>query len=80
MRVTGVAAGFRCGGRGRVGNASRIVGRALLPRIRPVFGHVTGQLLEGFTREEIIELTGMLERMLGNLRDVRALEDNEYRG
>ena len=63
-----------------MGNASRIVGRALLPRIRPVFGHVTGQLLEGFTREEIIELTGMLERMLGNLRDVRALEDNEYRG
>jgi DNA-binding MarR family transcriptional regulator len=51
-------------------------GRALLPRIRPVFGLVTGQLLEGFTREEIIELTGMLERMLGNLRDVRALEDN----
>ena len=44
-------------------------GRALLPRIRPVFGHVTGQLLEGFTREEIIQLTGMLERMLGNLRD-----------
>jgi hypothetical protein len=29
---------------------------------------VTGQLLEGFTREEIIQLTSMLERMLGNLR------------
>ena len=44
-------------------------GRALLPRIRPAFGHVTGQLLAGFTHEEIIQLTGMLERMLGNLRD-----------
>jgi GNAT superfamily N-acetyltransferase len=43
--------------------------RALLPRIRPAFGHVTGQLLAGFTGEEIIQLAGMLERMLGNLRD-----------
>jgi DNA-binding MarR family transcriptional regulator len=44
-------------------------GRALLPRIRPAFGHVTGQLLAGFTHEETLQLTGMLERMLGNLRD-----------
>jgi DNA-binding MarR family transcriptional regulator len=43
-------------------------GQALLPRVRPAFGRVTSQLLDGFTAEEIVQLTGMLERMLGNLR------------
>jgi len=45
-------------------------GHALLPRARPAFGRVTRQLLAGFTEEEIVQLTGMLERMLGNLRAV----------
>ncbi len=50
-------------------------GQALLPRIRLTFGRVTKQLLAGFTHEEIIQLTGMLERMLGNLRDADADAD-----
>jgi DNA-binding MarR family transcriptional regulator len=43
-------------------------GRALLPRIPPVFGRVTGQLLAGFTATEVGQLTAMLQRMLDNLR------------
>jgi DNA-binding MarR family transcriptional regulator len=43
-------------------------GQALLPRLRPAFGRVTSQLLAGFTEEEITQLTGMLHRILGNLR------------
>jgi DNA-binding MarR family transcriptional regulator len=42
-------------------------GRALLPRLPPIFGRVTGQLLAGFTAEEIDQLTAMLRRMLVNL-------------
>ena len=42
-------------------------GRALVPKLGPVFGQVTTQLLDGFSVEEIRELTGFLRRMLGNL-------------
>jgi DNA-binding MarR family transcriptional regulator len=42
-------------------------GRALVPRLPPVFGRVTRQLLTGFTAEEVGRLTGMLQRMLDNL-------------
>ena len=42
-------------------------GQALVPRLRPVFGRVTRQLLNGFSTGEIAVLTTMLERMHGNL-------------
>lgn len=42
-------------------------GRALLPRLPPVFGRVTHQLLAGFSDEEIGQLTAMLRRMRENL-------------
>jgi len=42
-------------------------GKGLIPRIPPVFGRVTRQLLAGFTAEEIARLTAMLQRMLDNL-------------
>jgi DNA-binding MarR family transcriptional regulator len=42
-------------------------GKSLVPRLPPVFGRVTGQLLAGFTAEEISRLTAMLQRMLDNL-------------
>ena len=42
-------------------------GRALLPRLPPVFGQFTGRLFAGFTDREIDTLTGMCQRMLTNL-------------
>jgi len=42
-------------------------GRALAPRLGPVFGRVTGQLFTGFSPDEIGVLTTMLQRMRGNL-------------
>lgn len=42
-------------------------GRALLPRLPPIFGRVTGQLLAGFSTDEVGQLTTMLQRMLDNL-------------
>ncbi|GAA1302656.1 MarR family transcriptional regulator [Planotetraspora silvatica] len=42
-------------------------GRAIIPRVAPVFGRVTGRLLAGFSEAEVRELTGMLQRMLENL-------------
>lgn len=42
-------------------------GRALVPRLAPVFGHITKQLFSGFSTDEIRLLTTMLERMRGNL-------------
>jgi DNA-binding MarR family transcriptional regulator len=42
-------------------------GQALVPRLGPVFGRVTRQLLNGFSTDEIGVLTTMLERMRGNL-------------
>ncbi|MFC3984594.1 MarR family winged helix-turn-helix transcriptional regulator [Streptosporangium jomthongense] len=43
-------------------------GRALAPRIAPVFGQVNRRMLDGVSDEELRALTGLLERMLGNLR------------
>jgi DNA-binding MarR family transcriptional regulator len=45
-------------------------GRMLLPRLPPIFGRVTGQLLAGFSEEEIGRLTAMLQRMRENLTTV----------
>lgn len=42
-------------------------GRAIVPRLPPIFGRVTRQLLDGFSREEIDRLSSMLRRMLDNL-------------
>jgi DNA-binding MarR family transcriptional regulator len=42
-------------------------GRALAPRLAPVFGRITKQLFSGFSTDEIGVLTTMLERMRGNL-------------
>jgi DNA-binding MarR family transcriptional regulator len=42
-------------------------GQELVPRIAPVFGRVTRQLLDGFSPAEVTALTGMLERMRGNI-------------
>ncbi|MEV0969925.1 MarR family winged helix-turn-helix transcriptional regulator [Microtetraspora glauca] len=42
-------------------------GRALVPRLAPVFGRVSVQLLSGFSEEEVRQLAGMLRRMLDNL-------------
>lgn len=39
-------------------------GRALVPRLPPVFGRVTSQLLAGFAEQEVRQLTTMLQRML----------------
>jgi DNA-binding MarR family transcriptional regulator len=43
-------------------------GRSLIPRLPPIFGRVTSQLLDGFTTDEVSQLTTMLQRMLDNLR------------
>lgn len=48
-------------------------GRAIVPRLAPVFGRVTGRLLAGFSEAEVRELTGMLQRMLENLTGAEAL-------
>lgn len=42
-------------------------GQALVPRLPPIFGRASRQLLHGFTADEITQLTGMLTRMLTNL-------------
>ena len=42
-------------------------GQALVPRLAPVFGRVTGQLFNGFSPGEVSALTTMLERMRGNI-------------
>jgi len=42
-------------------------GQALVPRLGPVFGRVTGQLFTGFSPDEIGALAAMLQRMRGNL-------------
>jgi DNA-binding MarR family transcriptional regulator len=42
-------------------------GRVLVPRLAPVFGRVTSQLLAGFDPGEVSALTAMLERMRGNI-------------
>jgi DNA-binding MarR family transcriptional regulator len=42
-------------------------GRALVPRLPPIFGRVTRQLLAGFSTDEVSQLTSMLQRMHDNL-------------
>jgi DNA-binding MarR family transcriptional regulator len=42
-------------------------GAALAPRLAPAFGAVTGQLFDGFSAEDLRNLTDLLERMLDNL-------------
>jgi DNA-binding MarR family transcriptional regulator len=42
-------------------------GQALVPRLAPVFGRITGQLFNGFSPAEISALTTMLERMRSNI-------------
>ncbi|KAA9377419.1 MarR family transcriptional regulator [Microbispora cellulosiformans] len=43
-------------------------GRALVPRLAPVFGRASARLLAGLSEEEVRLLTALLERMLRNLR------------
>lgn len=43
-------------------------GRALLPRVMPLYGKVGGQLLDGFTEEEKDRAADLLLRMRENLR------------
>jgi DNA-binding MarR family transcriptional regulator len=42
-------------------------GRALIPRLPPIFGRANKQLFHGFTAAEINLMTSMLTRMLHNL-------------
>jgi DNA-binding MarR family transcriptional regulator len=42
-------------------------GRALVPRVAPVFGRVTAALFAGFSGAEIALVTDLLQRMLANL-------------
>ncbi|WP_308164742.1 MarR family winged helix-turn-helix transcriptional regulator [Nonomuraea sediminis] len=42
-------------------------GRALLPRVFPIYGGVANRLLDGFTDEEQAQATDLLKRMLTNL-------------
>jgi DNA-binding MarR family transcriptional regulator len=42
-------------------------GRALVPRVAPVFGRVTAALFAGFAGAEIAIATDLLQRMLDNL-------------
>lgn len=43
-------------------------GRKLLPHLPPVFGRMNAQLFNGFTADEIEQLTAAWQRMLANLR------------
>ena len=43
-------------------------GLSLVPRLPPVFGRVSASLFAGFTDDEVHQVTGMLQRMLDNLR------------
>jgi DNA-binding MarR family transcriptional regulator len=42
-------------------------GKALLPRIPPIFGRLSRQVFAGFSDAEITEIASMLRRMLANL-------------
>jgi DNA-binding MarR family transcriptional regulator len=44
-------------------------GRALRPRVAPVFASLDRQLLAGFSAEETARLKAMLRRLLANLRE-----------
>ncbi|GAA5081239.1 MarR family transcriptional regulator [Thermocatellispora tengchongensis] len=43
-------------------------GKALAPTLAPIFGRATMRLLDGFDEQEVAQLTGLLTRMLRNLR------------
>lgn len=43
-------------------------GLALVPQVSPVFGQVSSALVEGFTEEELSQLSGLMARMSANLR------------
>ncbi|TMR91565.1 MarR family winged helix-turn-helix transcriptional regulator [Nonomuraea basaltis] len=45
-------------------------GRDLLPHLPPIFGRANTQLFDGFSTEEIIACTAMLQRMLTNLAGI----------
>ncbi|MDF5758034.1 MarR family transcriptional regulator [Spongiactinospora sp. TRM90649] len=56
-------------------------GQALLPRLAPPFGTVSAAMLSGFTDQDVNRLTGMLERMLTNLREhIEAAPDGRHSG
>ncbi|MEU0570898.1 MarR family transcriptional regulator [Nonomuraea sp. NPDC005983] len=42
-------------------------GRALVPKLPPVFGRITRQAFTGFSAEEVAQVTGMLRRIVDNL-------------
>jgi DNA-binding MarR family transcriptional regulator len=42
-------------------------GQTIVPRLSPIFGHVSFRLLDGFSENEVRQLTTMLQRMLDNL-------------
>jgi DNA-binding MarR family transcriptional regulator len=44
-------------------------GRALLPRLGPIFGRVTRRVFSGFTEEEVGATSALLGRMLENLTE-----------
>ncbi len=46
-------------------------GRALVPRLAPIFRRVHGELLAGLGEDEVLQLTTTLQRMLDNLRGNR---------
>ncbi len=46
-------------------------GRALVPRLAPIFRRVNGQLLAGLSEDEVLQLTTTLQRMLDNLHGNR---------
>jgi DNA-binding MarR family transcriptional regulator len=49
-------------------------GRALVPRLAPIFRRVHGHLLAGLPEHEVVHLTATLQHMLDNLRGNRPQE------
>jgi len=47
-------------------------GQTLVPQLPPVFGRVHASLFAGFTEDEVTAVTGLLQRMLDNLRRAHA--------
>jgi DNA-binding MarR family transcriptional regulator len=43
-------------------------GRALVPRLPPIFGRVSQQLFQGFNEAELEQLIGLLQRVRTNIR------------
>ena len=42
-------------------------GRAMVPKLPPIFGRISTQVFTGFSAEEITQVTDLLHRMLDNL-------------